>query len=478
MAESSDLIRITDNLWEIPCSYWESMRVPARILLNQPMLQAALADKALEQLVNVASMPGVERYVLGMPDIHQGYGFPVGGVAAIRTADGVISPGGIGYDINCGVRLLLSENDRGEIQPLLSDLATQIQSNVPAGAGRAGFFPLELPELRKVLNHGVEWAAQRGYAEERDLEVTEEYGRYRSASAEAVSEEALARGADQLGSMGSGNHFVEIQYVADILEPALANSFGLWQNQVCIMIHTGSRGLGHQVCKDYVRRMAAARASVVYQPPDRELACAPFGSAEGQSYFEAMAAAANFAWVNRQLITFQLRGIWKRALGRKKGSDLELLYDVSHNIAKLESYAGKQCIVHRKGATRSFGAGHPELPARFQSTGQPVIVPGSMGTASYVLCGDPDADLNSFGSCCHGAGRAMSRMRARKSVSFTELERTLAADGIVVRGDSAVGLIEEAPQAYKDVDQVIEVVKQNKLARPVVRLRPLAVIKG
>lgn len=483
-------------LFEIEKGHSAGMHVPARIIINREMLGSILADQSLDQLINVTTLPGIEGYALGLPDIHQGYGFPVGAVAALRVADGVISPGGIGYDINCGVRLLVSNYSAKEIRPFLSDLATQIQRAIPSGVGRGGSLELSPIEMQEVLATGMKWALQRGYALEEDLEATEEGGCFETAEPHNLSDRAIERRLDQLGTIGAGNHFVEVQRVAEIYDPHLASAFGLADEQVAILIHTGSRGLGYQTCSDYVRLMAEVMPTYNISLPDRQLACVPFASEEGKRYFGAMQAAANFAWTNRQLITHKIRGVFHEVLhghnalngdkglgnpgeltvGRK--SELQVLYDVSHNIAKLESYRGYDCVVHRKGATRAFGPGRPELPSRFQVTGQPVLIPGSMGTSSYVLAGTEDAMKLSFGSCCHGAGRMLSRTAARREIDYNRLVKNLESLGIELRRGSASGLLEEAPQAYKDVDSVINIVKKSGIAKVVAKLVPMAVIKG
>jgi tRNA-splicing ligase RtcB len=454
------------------------MRAPARFYTRHDLIEAILADESVHQLVNVATLPGIDRYALAMPDMHQGYGFPIGGVAPIRTADGVISPGGVGYDINCGVRLLLAPLHRSEVADRIADLATQLSRDIPSGVGRGGEFVLSDDEMDAVLRTGCRWALEKGYATEEDLEYIEEGGSYEHADSGAVSLEAKQRGRDQLGTIGSGNHFVEVQAVAEILDPRGAALFGLFPGQVAVMIHTGSRGLGHQTCTDYVRLMNTVIGGYGITLPDRELSCAPFLSSEGQRYFQAMAAAANFAWTNRQVITYVTRRAFERCLADGPTPSLRLLYDVSHNIAKLETHSGVEYIMHRKGATRAFGPGRAEVPARYREYGQPVIIPGSMGTCSYVLRGTESGMQVGFGSSCHGAGRQLSRMRARKTIDYNRLRRDLAAQGIVVRAASSKGLLEEAPEAYKDVTAVIDVVAHGGLAVPVARLTPLAVIKG
>lgn len=474
--------QISPYLFEIPQSFRPDMRAPARIYISRKMLEPILDERAVEQLINVATLPGVEGAVLAMPDIHQGYGFPIGGVAAIRAEDGVISPGGVGYDINCGVRLLLSDFHLSDLRDKIVELANQMQRDIPSGVGRGSDLVLSEKELDKVLERGVRWAVKRGYAAEEDLERIEEGGSYASADAFCVSSHAKKRGADQLGTLGAGNHFLEIQEVERIYDNEAAEKFGLFNGQIAVMIHTGSRGLGHQVCTDYVRLMDSAASKYGIKLPDRELACAPFKSEEGQKYFAAMAAAANFAWTNRQIITYYVRQAWDRILRGStsfKGIEpLTLLYDVAHNIAKLEKYNGKEYVVHRKGATRAFGPGSPELPAIYRETGQPVIIPGSMGTASYVLAGTEIAMRQTYGSTCHGAGRRMSRMRSKKTLSLENLKKGLEEKGVVVRGGSARGLLEEAPESYKDIEEVVGVVHGAGIATKVAKLRPLAVIKG
>ncbi|RMG42693.1 MAG: RtcB family protein [Candidatus Dadabacteria bacterium] len=478
MTAISDFKEITPYLWEIPSSYRKDMRVPARVYLSREMLETLLSEKSIEQLINVATLPGIDGYALAMPDIHQGYGFPIGGVAAIRESDGVISPGGVGYDINCGVRLLTSDYEHGELKKHIPDLATQMQREVPSGVGRGGYYPLKPKELDQVLNNGVRWALKRGLAFEEDLEAIEEHGLYSFADSKAVSDRAKKRGADQLGTIGAGNHFVELQVVETIYDQKLAEAFGLYPEQLAVMIHTGSRGLGHQTCTDYVKLMSQKMHTYGFTLPDRELCCAPFKSEEGQRYFAAMAAAANFAWTNRQVITHQIRLAWQQVLKTNKALNLKVLFDVSHNIAKRESYNGKSYIVHRKGSTRAFGPGRSELPERYRKTGQPVLIPGSMGTYSYVLAGTERAMQESFGSSCHGAGRQLSRTRAKKTIDYNRLRKELDDYGVEVRAGSAKGLLEEAPQAYKDIDQVISVIRDSGLAKVVARLRPVAVIKG
>lgn len=474
----SDLSSLSPYLFEVPVTFRKDMRAPARFYSRHDLVEAVLTDDSVNQLVNVATLPGIYPYALAMPDMHQGYGFPIGGVAPLRTADGVISPGGVGYDINCGVRLLVAPIERDTLGDRLPALATQLSRDIPSGVGRGGEFVLTDEAMDEVLERGCLWAVEQGYAPEDDLECIEERGTYAHADSAAISPEAKQRGRDQLGTIGSGNHFVEIQAVAEILDYATAAVYGLRHGQITVMIHTGSRGLGHQTCTDYVRLMNTVLPTFDFVLPDRELACAPFRSPEGQRYFQAMAAAANFAWTNRQVITYVVRRAFERIIGLKAPVSLRLLYDVSHNIAKLETHDSTEYIMHRKGATRAFGPGRAEVPERYRDVGQPVIIPGSMGTCSYVLRGTESGMRVAFGSSCHGAGRHLSRMRARKTLDYNALRRGLAAQGIVVRAASAKGLLEEAPEAYKDVTAVVDVVAQGGLAQPVARLIPLAVIKG
>lgn len=477
----SDLIKIKDNLYEIPQSFRADMRVPARIYMNEAMFEDIKEDLSMLQLVNVATLPGIQKFALAMPDIHQGYGFPIGGVAAMAIDQGgVISPGGIGYDINCGVRLLVANTDYQDIKNNIQELATALFRAIPSGVGKGGRLSLDTRELDQILLHGAHKMVQMGYGNDADLEHCEENGKMYGANSDLVSKEAKKRGHDQLGTLGSGNHFLEVQMVDEIYDQSVAQTFGLTLGSVVIMIHCGSRGLGHQTCTDYVRLMMGKLDKWGFNLPDRELVCAPFNSTEGQDYFAAMSAAANFAWANRHLIGHWTRQAWQSVLGTN--AQLRTLYDVSHNIGKREMHAinGKQTevIMHRKGATRSFGPSRPEIPAAYKSIGQPVLIPGTMGTASYVLVGLDSSLEQSFGSCCHGAGRTLSRTRAKKMVHGTTLRQQLEQAGIVVRCDSNAGLAEEAPIAYKDVNQVVDIIVKTGIAQSVARLKPLAVIKG
>ncbi len=476
-----DLIKINEYLYEIPQSFRTDMRVPARLYMTEAMFQDIEADLSLLQLVNVASLPGIQKYAIVMPDIHQGYGFPIGGVAATAIHEGgVISPGGIGYDINCGVRLLVANMGRDEIKSQLPELATALFHTIPSGVGRSGKVSLDTKELDRVLLHGAKRMVELGYGTESDLEHCEENGNMPGADASLVTKEAKKRGHDQLGTLGSGNHFLEVQAVEEVYDEKAAETFGLKKDTVTVMIHCGSRGLGHQTCTDYVRIMMTKLHQWGYQLPDRELVCAPFTSQEGQDYFAAMTAAANFAWANRHLIGHWVRESWQNILG--PNAQLATMYDVSHNIGKRETHiidgVHKEVLMHRKGATRSFGPSRPEVPAAYKEVGQPVLIPGTMGTSSYILVGTDSSLEHAFGSSCHGAGRTMSRAKAKKIIHGTTLRQQLESQGIVVRCDSNAGLAEEAPVAYKDVDMVVNVIAKAGLAKKVARVVPLAVIKG
>ena len=471
----SELVRIDDTTWELPASARDDMRVPARVFADAEILAEIEGDFALEQLQNVATLPGVVGAAIAMPDIHQGYGFPVGGVAATELPDGVVSPGGVGYDINCGVRLLALPLTEAELGDRREPLVHEISRAVPAGAGKETGRELSDRELDEVLGEGPR--ALPGVRPD-DVERTESEGRLEGADPAAVSERARARGRGQLGTMGSGNHFVEVQMVEDILDRTASDAFGLERGQVTVLVHSGSRGLGHQVCTDYVRLLDAQLTRYRIHLPDRQLACAPASSAEGRRYLAAMAGAANFAWANRQAIADGVRRAIANVLGENVADGTAQVYDVAHNVAKVETHAGARVCVHRKGATRAFPAGSDEIPVAYRSVGQPVFIPGSMGTASFVLAGEPAAMELSFGTTCHGAGRRLSRTAARKQVRGHELRRELEARGIVVRCPSAKGLAEEAPFAYKDVDRVVGVVERAGLARRVARLVPLGVVKG
>ena len=476
-APSVPAVRLNPNLVEIPASARPDMRVPARVWADEELWRQISRDRTLQQLLNVATLPGISGSAQAMPDAHEGYGFPVGGVAAFRARDGVISPGGVGYDINCGVRLLASEVEAAELgHSRLEAIVHDLARSIPSGMGQGSHFRFSEADLDRVLAEGCSYLAERGLALPEDLATIEAGGSLSAADPGGVSQRAKQRGGGQLGSLGSGNHFVEVQKVEKVFDLDAAEALGLWAGQVVILVHTGSRGLGHQVCTDYVRAMDAVMVRHGIQLPDRELACAPFDSPEGQKYFGAMCAAANFAFSNRQAITYSAREVFRRALGDR--GHLRLVYDVAHNMAKLERHGKEDLVVHRKGATRAFGPSHPETPQAYRRIGQPVLVPGSMGTASYVLVGTDEGLGLSFGSTCHGAGRAMSRRAAKKVKQGSEVRKALEDRGIVVRCASTGELAEEAPHAYKDVDRVVEVVHGAGLARKVARLVPLGVVKG
>jgi tRNA-splicing ligase RtcB (3'-phosphate/5'-hydroxy nucleic acid ligase) len=475
------LERIDDELWEIPATARADMRVPAQLFADEELLAAVRGDDSLEQLVNVATLPGIVDAALGMPDIHQGYGFPVGGVAATAAPDGVVSPGGVGYDINCGVRLLALPIDADQLGPRRERLVHEISRRVPVGAGgkKANQRGVVGANLARVLVDGPRALLEDlGIGDEDDLDVTESGGRLEGADPRLVSPRARERGSGQIGTLGSGNHFLELQRIDRIYDTDAAQDFGLHEAQVTVLIHSGSRGLGHQVCTDYVKRMDAALARHGIELPDRQLSCAPIDSAEGRDYLGAMAAAANFAWANRAAIAHRVREAIAKVLGRDAAKATRQVYDVAHNVAKLERHAGREVCVHRKGATRAFPAGHPDVPAAYQRAGQPVFIPGSMGTASFVLAGRDGSTQRSFGTTCHGAGRRLSRAATRREIEGGALRRRLEDQGIVVRAPSARGLAEEAPEAYKDVERVVEVVERAGLAARVARLRPIGVVKG
>jgi tRNA-splicing ligase RtcB len=478
-----DLIKLSDTLFEIPRSYRGDMRVPGRIYADEYLLGDILGDESLEQVANVATLPSVIGAALAMPDIHQGYGFPVGGVAAMRWEEGIISPGGIGFDINCGVRVLTSSLRADEVKPRLEELARALYQRVPSGVGAGGRLRLSRTELEEVLEKGARYMLKRGWAEKRDLEFCEAGGSLPQADARAVSEVAKRRGRNQCGTLGSGNHFLELQQVAKIFHRKAARALGFFEGQLCVMIHSGSRGLGYQVCTDYLRQVRQTYPRVVAKLPDAQLMYAPLNSEVGRNYWAALAAAANFAFANRQYMTHLTREVFRDVLGREfRDVSLGLVYDVAHNIAKEEEaeWEGRRfrACVHRKGATRAFAPGDPELPAAYRKWGQPVLIPGSMGTASYVLLGREGARKRSFSSVCHGAGRVMSRAEAKRRVRGQELVEQLKKRGVLVFSGSMPGVAEEAPQAYKDVERVVDVVARAGLAQKVVRLEPLAVIKG
>jgi tRNA-splicing ligase RtcB len=471
------LHEIEPLLWEVSDGRADA-RVPARVFADRELLSAIEGDDSLVQLQNVATLPGIVQAAIAMPDIHVGYGFPVGTVAATSLPDGVVSPGGVGYDINCGVRLLVLPVSAGDLGPRKEALVHEMSRRAPAGAGRDGGLRLSDAALDDVLVQGARALVRRDVGTAEDVVHTESEGCLPGADPAQVSHRARSRGVAQLGTLGSGNHFLELQRVERIFDAGAAASFGLEEGAVTALIHSGSRGLGHQVCTDFVKRMDAALGRHGIKLPDRQLSCAPAFSAEGAAYLAAMAAAANFAWANRQALAHAIRDAVRHVLGVEAAEGTRQVYDVAHNVAKHEEHAGQEVLVHRKGATRAFPPGHPELPPAHREAGQAVFVPGSMGTSSYVLAGRTGAMERCFGTVCHGAGRAMSRTGARKRVSGSDLRRELEAQGITVRCPSNKGLAEEAPFAYKDVEKVVDVVEQAGLAARVARLRPIGVVKG
>jgi tRNA-splicing ligase RtcB len=472
-----ELREVEPLLWEVSDGRGDA-RVPARAFADAGLIDAIRADDSLVQLQNVATLPGIVGAALAMPDIHSGYGFPVGTVAATKLPDGVVSPGGVGYDINCGVRLLVLPLTAAELGARKKALVHDIFRRVPTGTGRSGGLRLRGAELDLVLREGPSALVERGIGTPADLEHTESGGRLDGADPGPVSDRARTRGADQLGTLGSGNHFLEVQRVDRVFDTEAARAFGLEPDRMTVLIHSGSRGLGHQVCTDFVKRMDAALGRHGITLPDRQLSCAPASSPEAQQYLAAMAAAANFAWANRHVLAHRVREAVRSTLGDEAADGTAQVYDVAHNVAKRERHGGAELVVHRKGATRAFPPGHPEIPAAHQAVGQAVFIPGSMGTSSFVLAGRPGATERSFGTVCHGAGRALSRTGARKRIQGADLRRELEDAGITVRSPSNKGLAEEAPFAYKNVERVVEVVERAGLAVRVAQLRPIGVVKG
>ncbi len=479
-----ELQKLDDYRWLLPRDDSVGMRTDGLVYADEALMADLRTDAALGQVANVACLPGIVGKSMAMPDCHYGYGFPIGGVAAFEVDEGVISPGGVGYDINCGVRLVRSDLRVDDMRGRLRDIAAAIHRLIPTGAGEKGAVRLSGDEVAEVLTRGPSWAVKRGYGVPEDIEHTEDRGCLPGADAGALSQRAYQRGAPQLGTLGGGNHFLEIQAVDTIYDEKLAGAFGIAEvDQVCLMIHCGSRGLGHQVCEDALDTMAQAARKYGLNLPDRQLACAPVTSPEGQHYLSAMAAAANYAWANRQVIMHFVREALETVLGQGwRMLGLRLVWDVAHNVAKIEEHqvggVSRRLCVHRKGATRSFPAGRPELPEAYRAIGQPVLVPGDMGSASYLLVGTQQALDETFGSTCHGAGRVLSRTAAIKKHPSQAVRRALEAQGIVVRATGRDTLAEEAPDAYKDIDRVVEVCHEAGLSRKVARLRPLAVIKG
>ncbi|MGD9116308.1 MAG: RtcB family protein [Dehalococcoidia bacterium] len=476
--------KIDDYRWEIPTGYKAGMRVPGRIFASEAMLDHIWEEQVFQQVANVAFLPGIVRHSLAMPDIHWGYGFPIGGVAATRVKDGVVSPGGVGFDINCGVRLLRTDLTEAEVRPRIDSLVVDLFANIPSGVGSEGKIKATRKELDEVMVQGSRWALEKGYGLPDDIIATEESGCMKGARADRVSERAKKRGLLQLGTLGSGNHFLEVAVVDEIYDADAAKVMGIEAlGQVLVLIHTGSRGFGHQICSDYVELLGQAVRKYGIELPDRQLACAPIESPEGRDYLAAMACAANYAWTNRQFILHWARESFARVFGKSQRElGMKQIYDVCHNIAKLESYDidGKQerLCVHRKGATRAFPAGHPDVPEAYRKIGQPVLIPGDMGRFSFVALGTETALAETFGSTCHGAGRLQSRGAAKRSQKGADVARSLAARGITVKAGSMASLAEEAPQAYKDVSEVVDITHKAGISRKVVKTRPIGVIKG
>jgi tRNA-splicing ligase RtcB (3'-phosphate/5'-hydroxy nucleic acid ligase) len=473
--------RITDEIWEIPVSEKTGMLVPARIYASREILQA-MDSGVFDQVTNVACLPGISRYALCMPDGHWGYGFPIGGVAAFDVHDGIISPGGVGYDINCGMRLIRTDLTLADVQPHLEQLMTELFRKVPAGVGASGFVRLSREEFRRVMTDGARWCVERGYGWHRDLARMEEGGCIEGTDPSIVTDHAMTRGMNQLGTLGSGNHYLEVQVVSNdgIFDPVTAAAFGITgHEQIVVMVHCGSRGFGHQVASDYLKVFEKSMRRYGITVKDQQLACAPFRSPEGQEYFTAMNCAANTAFANRQVITHQIREAFATVFGRSaEALGMELVYDVAHNIAKVERYPEGDLVVHRKGATRAFGPGSPELPEAFRQTGQPVICGGSMETGSYLLVGTDQAVHDTFGSTMHGAGRTMSRAQAKRTVHGAQLQQQMKQRGILVKAVSMSGLAEEAGVAYKNISEVVESVDRAGITKKVAELRPIGNIKG
>jgi tRNA-splicing ligase RtcB len=476
------LKRIDDTKIEVPTDYKQGMKVKGVIYVDF-IIEKELEPQSIEQVANVATLPGIMKSSMAMPDVHTGYGFAIGGVAAFNIKDGIVSPGGVGYDINCGVRLLKSNLKKDEVIPQIKELIALLSSEIPSGVGSKGKIRLSSEDERKILRKGARWAIEKGFGDANDLEKTESGGCIEGADPSLISNKAYERGKAQQGTLGSGNHFLEVQYVDEIYDERAANSLGLFDEQIMVMIHTGSRGFGHQVCTDFLQIMGKAVNKYKIELPDKELACAPFRGPEAQDYLAAMKAAANYAWANRQCIMHWTREAFMKALNiSPKGLGMSLIYDVAHNIAKIEEHEvnGKkmELIVHRKGATRAFPPGHPELPGIYKHIGQPVLIPGDMGRASFVLLGTEKAMKETFGSTCHGAGRVMSRHQAIKKAKGRAIWREMEDKGIIVRAAGRGTLAEEMSEAYKDISNVVDVVHNAGISKKVARLRPIGVIKG
>jgi len=478
------LVKIDDYHWKIPQAYKEGMRVPGLIYASEEMLESIGEEQTPEQVANVAFLPGIVNFSMAMPDIHWGYGFPIGGVAAMGVKDGVISPGGVGYDINCGVRLLRTNLNEAEVRLKIKQLVNELFANVPSGLGSEGKIKVSQKEMKELMIEGAHWAVKHGFGSKEDLDATEEGGRMKNADPGRVSDRAIKRGMPQTGTLGSGNHFLEVQIVKEIFEPQIAKVMGIEAvGQILVLIHTGSRGFGHQVCTDHLRVMEEAVSRYGIKLPDRQLACAPIDSKEGRDYLAAMACAANYAWCNRQCIVHWVRESFSKVFA-KTPEDLGMkqIYDVAHNIAKIEEHMVEgqklKVCVHRKGATRAFPPGHKDIPQRYKEIGQPVLIPGDMGRCSFIAVGTQKAMEESFGSTCHGAGRILSRHAARRSLRGKDVAQDLERRGITIKTGSIPSLAEEASQAYKDVTEVIEVCHQAGISKKVARATPLGVIKG
>ena len=478
------LEKVDEFRWRIPESYKAGMRVPGLIYADEGMIQQIVDDQAAEQVANVAFLPGIVNYSLAMPDIHWGYGFAIGGVAAMRVNDGVVSPGGVGFDINCGVRIMRTNLTREQVSPKIKELIDALFNAVPSGVGSRGRVKLDSKEISEVLIKGSRWAVEKGYGRPEDLETTEENGEMKDANPDRVSPRAKERGIPQVGTLGSGNHFLEVGVIDEIYEPDIAKAMGIEDTgQIVLYVHCGSRGLGHQVADDHIKVMVRAMQKYGIQVPDRQLACAPVNSPEGKHYLTAMRCAANYAWANRQCITHWVRESFCRVMGiSEKDAGLELIYDVTHNIAKLEEHEvdglNEQLCVHRKGATRAFPPGHPDVPEKYRAVGQPIFIPGDMGRMSYIMAGTEQAMKETFGSTCHGAGRLQSRSAMKKRFSGREVLSQLEKRGIAVRAGSMSGLAEEAPEAYKDVESVVNIAHGAGISKKVARTKPIAVVKG
>lgn len=472
------LNKVSDNIYEVPIGHRPGMRVPGRIFVS-PQLMEMVEPGTIDQVANVATLSGIVKYSMAMPDAHLGYGFPIGGVAAFREDTGVISPGGVGFDINCGVRLLRSDLDAESVQPLISTLIDNLFEAVPSGLGSTGRLHASDQQLTEAFLSGAKWAVDEGYGVKDDLVHCEENGSMKGAAPSQVSVKARKRGRPQLGTIGSGNHFLEIQRVEEIFDEEKAKRFGLFKGQITIMIHCGSRGAGHQICTDHLEVLSRAVHKYCIEIPDKQLACAPIGTPEANNYFGAMVCAANYAWANRHIIAHWTREVFDKYFGNPK---LDLIYDVAHNVAKIEEHnvdgQKMRLYVHRKGATRAFGPSRPEVPEVYSDVGQPVLIPGSMGTPSYVLCGADKALELTFGSACHGAGRIMSRSQAIKTFAGRDIKASLNREGIVVRANNPKMLAEEAPQVYKPSTEVVDVVHNLGIATKVAKLVPLGVSKG